>query len=167
MGRQAKISAARRRDEADRRRANEAMARDPGWQAFAGQFWDDGCAELRAADAPMQRERLGDDGWRHREQNNDGIGVWDHNGRGLRILHSLAREADGQVWAHVSVSRRSGLMPGWDQVRDAGWLLYPRRFGIIVVAPRAAHVNRAEVGHVWYCLTAGSCPDFSHGMGTI
>jgi hypothetical protein len=161
------MTATRRAQEAARRAANEAMATDPGWQAVASAFWDEQCGELRDGDAPMQRERLCNDGWTHRERNNDGIGVWDHRDRGLRILHSLSREADGQVWAHVSVSRRSGLMPSWDQVRDAGWLLYPRRFGIIVVAPKASHVNRAEVGHVWYCLTAASCPDFSHGLGTI
>jgi hypothetical protein len=50
---------------------------------------------------------------------------------------------------------------------DVGWLLYPGRFGIVVVAPESAHVNLAEVAHVWFRLDGPSCPDFSHGLGTI
>jgi hypothetical protein len=80
----------------------------------------------------------------------------------------VARAGDGQVWAHVSVSHPSNVMPDWYTVRNTGWLLYPGQFGIVVVAPRSAgHVNIANVAHVWFCLTAPSCPDFSMGMGTI
>jgi hypothetical protein len=65
-----------------------------------------------------------------------------------RDKHSVARELDGGVWGHVSVSRQDRSLPSWQQVRDTGWLLYPGRFGIIVVAPQDKHVNISEVAHV-------------------
>jgi hypothetical protein len=167
VGQQARLRETRRRLEKERRRRNTELACDAGWQEIASRFWDEECAQIRDRDAHAQRGRLADDGWTHVERNNDGIGTWDHRGRRLRIIHSVCREEDGQVWGHVSVSRASGLMPGWETVRDAGWLLYPDLFGVIVVPARASHVSINEVGHVWYCLTAPAVPDFSHGLGTI
>jgi hypothetical protein len=58
-------------------------------------------------------------------------------------------------------------MPTWLETRNAGWVMYPGRLGLVVVAPEAAHVRLAEVAHVWYCLTAEPVPDFSHAIGSI
>jgi hypothetical protein len=143
-----------------------AMAADPVVQERQASLHDDECAALVERDRHAQAERLTARGYRLRYANNDGIGMWDLR-RQLRILHSVAREADGNAWAHVSVSNPGNTMPTWYEVRDAGWLLYPRAYGIIVVAPPDGHVNIANVAHAWYCLTAPSCPDFTHGMGTI
>jgi hypothetical protein len=130
--------------------------------------WDEQCAALRDGDAGDQAKRLHSAGWRIIEENMDGIGHWRHRGRRAGLIHSLARESDGQVWAHVSVSHADNTMPGWYEVRDAGWALYPARFGIIVVAPQDRHVNIANVAHIWYCLTSDAVPpDFSHGLGSI
>lgn len=167
MGRQAKLTASRRKLDAERRAANREMAESDWAQELAGSFWDEGCARLRDRDAAGQRGRLDAAGWICRERNQDGVGVWDQPRLALRIIHSVCREGDGGIWGHVSVSRWSGIMPGWERVRDAGWLLYPGRFGIIVVAPESAHVSLFEVGHVWFRLDGPSCPDFSHGLGTI
>jgi hypothetical protein len=114
-----------------------------------------------------QQARLRAGGWRMRYDGDDGLGCWDQPRYGLRIIHSGMRELDGQVWGHVSVSRRDGRFPAWEQVRDAQWLVYPDRAGIVVVAPPGEHVNLREVAHVWTCLTAEPFPDFSHGLGTI
>lgn len=107
-------------------------------------------------------------GWSWRFEGEDGIGCLDlvRNPQ-LRLIHTIAREDDGEVWAHVSLSRRDRVMPTWEQTRDAWWLLYGATPGVIVVAPRDEHVNRAEVAHVWGCLTRRTVPDFTHGTGSI
>lgn len=109
--------------------------------------------------------RLHAAGWQMRADGEDGIGMLDRGS--LRVIHSIGRELDGQVWAHVSLSRRDKSMPDWAQVRDAWWLFYPDTVGVIVVAPRTEHVNKAEVAHVWGCLNARPLPDFTHGTGSI
>lgn len=119
------------------------------------------------ADKAGQQSRLRAGGWVCRWDGTDGGGCWDQTRYGLRIVHSGMRELDGQVWGHVSVSRRDGRLPTWEQVRDAQWLLYPGRKGLVVVAPRDEHVNLREVAHVWTCLTGEPVPDFTHGLGTI
>ena len=91
----------------------------------------------------------------------------DAPGNRLRLIHSVAVAADDQVWAHISVSNPDGSMPDWYDVREAGWLLYPGRPGVIVVAAQDTHVNLGNVHHIWYCLTKPSVPDFSSGTGSI
>lgn len=104
-------------------------------------------------------------GWQMRAEGEDGIGLADRGS--LRFIHSIARELDGKVWAHVSLSRRDRSMPEWSQVRDVWWAFYPDVAGVIVVAPQTEHVNKAEVAHVWGCLTERAVPDFTHGLATI
>lgn len=104
-------------------------------------------------------------GWVCRYVGEDGLGCFDRGS--LRFIHSIAQEEDGRAWAHASLSRRDKSMPEWSQVRDLWWLLYPDVVGIIVVAPRTEHVNKAEVAHVWGCLTERIVPDFTHGLGSI
>lgn len=118
----------------------------------------------RVADLP----RLGRLGWVQRVNGADGLGLLDHPKRGLRVIHSICREADGEVWAHVSISRRDRKMPTWETTRDvfrevAGDDLV----GVIVVPPADEHVNKAEVAHVWACLTRRPLPDFTRGTGSI
>lgn len=117
-----------------------------------------------AADLPAQRDRLARAGWLLTRPAGDGAGCWDHPRRALRVIHSVSLEADGGMWAHVSVSHPDNRLPGWAEVRDAQWLLYPDRPGVVVVAAQTSHVNISEVAHVWTCLTRDSVPDFSwHG----
>jgi hypothetical protein len=168
VGRAAKRTQARRsalRHHQEEMRQLGEQWQDPVMQEKLSGLFDDQCAMIRDADRAAQMGRLHAAQWRLREENRDGIGHWRRRDMGL--IHSVAREADGQVWAHVSVSYADNTMPGWYEVRNAGWLLYPSRFGIVVVAPENRHVNLANVAHVWYCLTGLSCPDFSHGFGTI
>lgn len=112
--------------------------------------------------------RLHDFGWTCRYEGEDGIGCWDHIGNPqIRMIHSAAREDDGQVWSHVSLSRKDGIYPTWEQQRDVFRLIHPDQPGVIVVSPASEHVNIAEVAHVWCCLTQRTVPDFSSGTGTI
>ena len=120
-----------------------------------------------AADRPAQQDRLAAGGWRQRYDGTEGLGMWDHP-HGRRVIHSVAREDDGELWAHVSCSRRDMSFPSWLETERACWLLYPDLAGVIVVAPRAEHVNLSEVSHVWVKLTGGRpVPDFTHGLRTI
>jgi hypothetical protein len=170
MGRQAKATRKRRELRQEHRAAmlhlNDA-ASAPDVQAWLASHHDSECVTLKERDRAGQVRRLEAEGWVLRQENLDGLGIWDHNRWGLRIIHSVARELDGHAWAHVSVSTREGTMPTWLETRNAGWLMYPDRAGLIVVAPASAHVNLGEVAHVWYCLTASPVPDFSHGIGSI
>jgi hypothetical protein len=165
MGQQAKLRRNRRellREQHARSRALNEQASAPETQARLAALHDEECGRLKDGAKYDQYRALSAAGWKQREQNNDGIGTWDHRARKMRIIHSVARELDGQVWGHVSLSNKANTMPTWYEVRNAGWLLYPGKFGIVVVAPESRHVNIANVAHVWFCLTAPSCPDFSH-----
>ena len=88
---------------------------------------------------------------------------------GRVLVQVNGRELDGEIWAHVSMSRRDGHMPAWRQMRDTWWeCMGENTQGLIVVAPKSEHVDIAEVAHVWGCLTKPHpIPDFSHGLGTI
>lgn len=105
--------------------------------------------------------------WVVRFAGDDGLGCWDYPRKGLRLIHSIARERDGDIWAHVSVSRRDRVMPTWEQTRDVYRLVYPNVFGVIVIPPGDLHVNFAEVAHVWADLSRPAVPDFTRGLGTI
>jgi hypothetical protein len=116
-----------------------------------------------------QRERvLAHRRWKQVQQGADGMGAWLHGPRRLRVIHSIADELDGQVWEHISVSRLDGAMPTWEQTRDVFWeFAGDDAVGVIVIAPRARHVNLAEIAHVWRCLTRRTTPDFTQGTGSI
>lgn len=170
MGRQARAKRKQHELRQEHRAAMSVLhdaAGDPDVQAWLASHHDSECVTLKERDRAGQVRRLEAEGWVRRQENLDGLGIWDHVRWGLRIIHSVARELDGHAWAHVSVSTREGAMPGWLETRNAGWVMYPDRAGVIEVAPADTHVNLGEVAHVWYCLTAVPVPDFSHGIGSI
>jgi hypothetical protein len=112
--------------------------------------------------------RLRRNRWRQVTRGADGLGAWQHGARGLGLIHSIAQEHDGEIWEHVSVSRRDGAMPSWAQVRDVfREVCGDHALGIIVVPPKSEHVDIAEVAHVWRCLTRRPLPDFTRGHGSI
>jgi hypothetical protein len=171
MGQQARAKRVRRglvRQDVARLQELNEQARAPEVQARVAAFHDAECQRIKDRDRPGQLARLTAQGWQERTRNRDGIGVWDHRRWRLRLIHTVAREQDGGVWGHVSVSTAERTMPTWAEARDVGWVLYPGQFGIIVVAPQDKHVSISEVAHIWYRLDgAPSCPDFSHGFGSI
>lgn len=120
-------------------------------------------AELQArlkADGPGQCTRLRRAGWVRTVEGGDGAGWFAHPGKGLKMIHSVSREPDGNLWGHFSVSRADGELAGWYQLRDMQWLLYPGLAGIQVVAPQDRHYSIGEVLHIWTCLTADVLPAF-------
>jgi hypothetical protein len=106
--------------------------------------------------------------WECRFPGADGLGCWDRRGKfGMRLIHSIARETDGDVWSHLSLSRSDGVMPTWEQTRDVWRLLFDQIAGVIVIPPASSHVSIAEVAHVWGNLSRPTVPDFTHGLPTI
>lgn len=171
MGNQARLKATRRalrREESTRLQAlYEEYTQRPELQAhLAAQAADNELQDLVASMLPDQAARLHAAGFRRRMDGNDGAGMWDSHRLRLRIVHAAAREPDGHIWGHVSVSSADSTLPSWYHVRNAQWLLYPDHAGIIVVAQQANHVNLSEVAHVWTCLTGDVIPDFAR-FGTI
>ena len=114
------------------------------------------------------RARLQRNHWKQLRRGIDGLGAWRHSPRKLVLIHSFGTESDGHLWEHVSLSRDDGLMPSWEQVRDVFHeVCGSDALGIIVVPPKAEHVNIAEVAHIWRCLTRRPLPDFTRGTGSI
>jgi len=169
MGQQAKLKASRRKITAESRRRTLDFVQqqiDSGVVAANTEAFlaDAEAVALLARDRPGQERRLLAAGWHlngDRGECADGLGCWDR-ARSIqtRLVHSLHRYPDGNVWAHLSVSLRLGTLPTWEQVRDVQWLVYPDRTGIIVVAPPDEHYSIGEVAHVWTCLTGSPLPDF-------
>lgn len=170
MGGRAKMRArqrtANRKTSAALRSQLETVQADPRFQAVAEAAMDD---EVRLAidlAAVGQIARLRQAGYRLNMPGDDGLGMWDHP-RGERIVHSVSREADGEIWAHTSLSYRARTMPGWYELRDVQWLLYPERTALVIIAPQDEHYSVSEVAHAWTCLSRDDVvPDFRK-MGTI
>jgi hypothetical protein len=117
----------------------------------------------RIAETRLRRYR-----WRLVTPGADGLGQWEHDARGLGLIHSVAREQDGQVWEHISISRYDGKMPSWAQLRDTfREVAGDGALGVVVIPPRSEHVDIAEVAHAWHCLTARPLPDFTQGTRSI
>ena len=169
MGQQAKLKASRRKLAADERQRTLSFVQqqiDSGIVAANTEAFlaDAEAVALVARDRPGQERRLTAAGWHlnaGRGACADGLGCWDRaRAPQTRLVHSLHRYGDGHVWAHLSVSQRSGLLPSWEHLRDVQWLLYPGEAGLIVVAPQGEHYSIGEVAHVWTCLTGSPLPDF-------
>lgn len=102
----------------------------------------------------------------------DGGQIWDHNRRGLRLLCSIAREDDGRIWAHLSVSHRTHRLPTFAELRWVKEAVYPDRVALQVFPPESEwysydHPQAAEVLHLFVCLTERPTPDFRGSSGTL
>ena len=84
------------------------------------------------------------------------------------LLVSGAEEEDGKRWLHLSVSRRDRL-PSWPELREVKNLFLGREVMAVQVLPiESKYVNiHPNVLHLWRCVDADPCPDFTHGTGAI
>jgi hypothetical protein len=136
-------------------------------EAHSAALEDAELQERWRADLAGQLTRLRRAGWVRVAEGTDGAGWHAHPGRFLKLIHSVSRETDGQLWGHFSMSlAHSDALPTWYDLRNAQWLLYPDRPGVQVVAPPSAHVSIGEILHIWTCLTADVLPAFGR-MGSI
>ena len=125
--------------------------------------------DLRArwrADFPEQARRLERAGWRQVREAGDGGGMWAHPGERQKLIFSVMRWDDGNLWGHISLSSGTGRLPGWQQLSEVHRLLYPDYAGVQVIPPVSQHVTYGEIVHAWTCLTAAVIPDFGR-FGTI
>jgi hypothetical protein len=105
--------------------------------------------------------------WQMRVAGADGLGLFDNPKLGLRVIHSIARQG-GQIWLHVSVSRRDRSLPTWEQLRLVkDRFIGQDRTALQVLPPEDKYVNKAEVLHLWCCLDGDVTPDFTAGTGSI
>jgi hypothetical protein len=91
-------------------------------------------------------------------------------GQPIKVIESIATEADGRRWLHVSVSKSpSKKMPTYEDLQEARkWFVGEGRECYMVFPPKDRYVNINPVLHLWCCLSApeGVLPQFE-GRATI
>lgn len=108
-------------------------------------------------------------GWELLEKRCDG-GMWINRPRGLSVICSIAREADGKRWLHVSLSRPSAMPRYEDLVYVKRQFLGDDFKAIMVLPAKRHHVNIHQYClHLFHCLEPGgdSLPEFSLDGVTI
>lgn len=113
-------------------------------------------------------ERIVPPGWRKKSPLGSKTETW-QNGTST-VLRSVAEQADGKLWMHLSMSRRDGKVPTWDQLRELKEMWAGDVEGYVVFPPKARYVNlHPGVLHLWVCVDEpnGVLPDFSQGIGSI
>ena len=124
----------------------------------------DGVIQITREDQPWPVVLPAD--WRELERRADGAAYLSSDR--LRVICSVAREADGKRWLHVSLSR-AHKVPFWADVRRVKDLFIGPDRKAIQVLPRAAeYVNiHPHTLHLFCCLEGDTLPDFTHGTGSL
>lgn len=106
-------------------------------------------------------------GWVIRESRADGA-AWQHPGRHLVVIASIAQETDNQWWLHVSLSHQK-RMPNYEEIAYVKQhFVGDAQYGIFVLPPKQYHVNQHPYClHLWCCLDRYPLPEFSRGGGSI
>lgn len=82
--------------------------------------------------------------------------------RGLLVGASVAIEADGKLWYHVSYSRRDAMPDYHDGVWVKETFIGADRWAISVMPERSHHVSfHPNCLHWWHCLEGKPIPEFS------
>ena len=110
-------------------------------------------------------------GWRLVQRGADGAAYVLAAGRHMSVIESVAREADGRVWHHVSIGRKD-RDPTWQELIAAKVAFVGDRFAYLVAPPRRYYVSiHPHVLHWFSCLDAqpdgAVLPEFSAGTGSI
>jgi hypothetical protein len=87
---------------------------------------------------------------------------------GFRVMLSGAREDDGKLWMHLSMSRRR-IVPNYEHLCEAKRIFLGAETLAVQLFPRESeHINiHRTCLHLWRCLDGDPTPDFSSGTGTI
>jgi hypothetical protein len=101
--------------------------------------------------------------WRIVQRSEDGA-AYQHRHRPLTLIWSVAVEADGLLWQHMSMSHRDRT-PTWAELIEAKeWLMGSETYAYQVAPPRAVYVNEHPyVLHLFRCLDGDGrrLPEFS------
>jgi|SRR5579885_2408507 hypothetical protein len=84
-------------------------------------------------------------------------------GQPLYVIETTARQSDGREWLHVSVSKRNGKIPSWQDVQDVRRVFVGEdRECYLVFPPKDRYVDIHQVLHLYCCLDApgGVLPHF-------
>ncbi len=91
----------------------------------------------------------------------------------LKFIVSQAKEQDGKIWLHASVSRVDGLLPTYDNLISLKkYCVGEHRTALQIFPPKEKHINISaktgvEVLHLWSCLDGDVTPDFTRGGNSI
>jgi hypothetical protein len=110
-------------------------------------------------------------GWRLIETRADGNAYRLASGGHMTLIESIAREADGRRWHHVSIARPD-RDPTWAEALAAKEALIGDREAYLVAPPRSRYVNLHPHALHWFsCLDAAPdgavLPDFTRGSGSL
>jgi len=102
--------------------------------------------------------------WHVIERREDGL-MWERLvGQPIKVIESVAVEADGRSWLHVSVSKSpSRKQPTYEDLLEARkWFVGEHRECYMVFPTHDRYVNINPVLHLWCCLDApnGVLPAF-------
>ena len=104
--------------------------------------------------------------WTLTEQGSDGAAY--RHANGLRVIWSAAREADGRIWLHVSLSRADRMPTYRDLKHVKVAFIGNQRKAIMVIPEQREHVNLHPFClHLFSCLEEDPLPDFTRGTGMI
>lgn len=95
--------------------------------------------------------------------NQIGASAWRHTS-GLKVIATVARENDGQRWAHISCSYADRL-PSWGDLVNVKEIFLGRdALALQVLPPRDEWINQHPYTlHLFCCLDGRPTPDFRHG----
>lgn len=104
--------------------------------------------------------------WRVVDRSEDGAA---YRKGDLAVIVSVATEADGRDWKHVSVSRRDAATPSWDELRRVKEAFVGDAYAVSVLPPRRFYVNiHPGVLHLFSPFGWDwPLPEFSRGTGSL
>jgi hypothetical protein len=102
-------------------------------------------------------------GWHIVRREDDGI-LWERLiGGKMTVIESVATEADGKRWLHVSVAKPNRKIPSYDEVQYIRKLFIGEdRESYMIFPPKERYVDINPVLHLWTCLDEpkGVLPQF-------
>ena len=106
-------------------------------------------------------------GWKLIENRVDGV-MYQNRSDKLAAIVSVAKEADGKEWVHLSVSKPSRV-PTYDELCKMKELFLGDDLEAYQkFVARKDHINiMPNCLHLWACLEGPQLPDFSNGSGMI
>lgn len=110
--------------------------------------------------------RIATSRWIVRQVGADGL-LCDRRDTGRRVIASISREFDGEIWLHASISRRDRELPTYHDLVEVQRVFVDPAISYQLFVPLDEHIDHAEVLHLWSCLTKRVTPDFSRGSGHI
>lgn len=126
------------------------------------EFTPDAIRETTFAGLPAPKD------WHVARRENDGI-FWERLfGGKMTVIESIATEADGKKWLHVSVAKPNRKIPSYDEVQYIRKLFIGEdRESYMIFPPKDRYVDINPVLHLWTCLDDpdGILPQFEGMIG--